>query len=98
MSFIDPIATAIAEALRPIIRAELEAALAAHNTMQPAHADRGQPNCSVAEAALELGASERQVRRWLAAGRLRGSRAVLSGSSRVRIERQSVDALLRGAP
>jgi len=51
--------------------------------------------CSVAEAAAELEVTPRTIKRWIAAGRLQASRAVQSGSSRVRIARDSVDRLLR---
>jgi excisionase family DNA binding protein len=51
--------------------------------------------CSVAEAARELGTSPRTVLRWVGSGRLQGSRAVQSGSSRMRIARDSVDRLVR---
>lgn len=51
--------------------------------------------CSVAEAARELGTTPRTIRRWIAMGRLQAARAVLSGSSRTRIPRESIDRLLR---
>lgn len=53
--------------------------------------------CTVAEAARELGTSTSTIKRWIATGRLQASRAVLSGSSRVRISRESVDRLMRDA-
>lgn len=56
---------------------------------------KASPTLSVAEAATLLGASKSTVKRWISTGRLQASRAVLSGSSRVRISRESVDRVLR---
>lgn len=92
----DLLTLAFAEALRPLVQAEVAAAFAAHVAAQPAPVDV-RSTCSVAEAAAELGTTPRNIRRWISTGRLRASRAVMAGSSRVRITRASVDGMRRGA-
>jgi excisionase family DNA binding protein len=52
------------------------------------------PLCTVPEAAEALRTSPRNVKRWIASGRLLAARVVRSGGSRVLIPRSSIESLI----
>lgn len=52
------------------------------------------PICTVAEAAKTLRCSPRNIRRWIATGRLQSFRIVQAQQARVLIPRPSIEALI----
>jgi excisionase family DNA binding protein len=75
----------LTELVRSAVRAELAAAA-------PSRAPQSE-HVTVMEAAQLIGCSERHVGRLVRVGRLAATRLQLSGSSRVRVSRRSVEQL-----
>jgi len=93
---------AVAQGLVVLAAADVEAMIAravgeavdrALATRKPGSADRS-PRLTVDQAAAELHCHPRTVRRYIATGRLRIVRLATGGSSRVLIDRASLEALL----
>jgi excisionase family DNA binding protein len=54
------------------------------------------PLCTASEAAALLRTSPRNLRRWVADGRITGVHHIEGGSSRVLVPRASIESYLRG--
>jgi excisionase family DNA binding protein len=85
-------AAAMRDAVRVVVREELQDGLHAHHAQAVGNETR--LLLTVAEAAKQLRCCERQVRKLIAAGRLNATKLAHGGSSRVLISQEAIDQLV----